>query len=133
MSISEYQIKPDSAKNTKCKKCDKNIINVELQKEYVKDPQFKFRNLEKQGDSYVEHYLYCFPKGFRFNYGDKILYKPYNNGEEKIYEVIGIDRRAYKYIIQNIAEINERNSNCLIYWTDKNAIKLDEAGEALFT
>ncbi len=78
------------------------------------------------------HYPYCFKEGFRFNFGDKILYKNMNSEKEIPYEVIGVDKANCQYLIQDIKD-TENVCKAPVFIVDRKAMPLNEAMELLFT
>lgn len=118
-----------------CKKCNKEVYRVKL-KDKPHNVKYEWQTVDLKKLStrtfYTQHYLACFPEGYRFNFGDKIIYSPFNSNVDGIYKIIGIDEYNNSYILKDCKNLDLSHITNYVYFVDKNAIPLTEEAELLY-
>jgi hypothetical protein len=144
-TVYEHALVAGTIKESTCKKCGAKTITAKVSDKSAKIQWQCFDNYHseltkpqghhdaKYCNQYKPHYMYCFPEGLRYKYGDKIIYAPFKETVERFFKVIGVDDINKYYYLQDMKNPKDRMSAQVAYFVDKKATPLTEAAELLFT
>jgi len=149
MTVYIQNLQEKTLRDSTCYKCKAKIIFARYKDDY--DSHFngekskfagKWVGLDpltedqktQQYPQYNLHFQNCFPNGFRFAFGDEILYSAFR-GPEEVYKIVGLDDVGKYYGIRalNDKQVQSKPSWHPISLVDKKATPLNEAGKLLFT